>query len=222
MLQTVLTRQAFSELFRKRAAERGEEVWDRAAVIGHRAFFDPLMWTTLLANDFVRLSPKPEEPDGWVMREVSSDEFRLYLRVGEAYTEGGSHHFRPPVRLEVKSPDEFIRLRVLQRSQWWEAAFVCPFCEQVCTGESKCQHQVVSHGQAVQRLYGTPFDALYREMSQGRFSCNLANARIPGLAVKIPRRFLPLDWFRSACAYAERPEVVQEAVEVLSKAKALA
>jgi hypothetical protein len=214
-MKCVLRNEELAARFRLIAQSEGEAVWNRQIVIGDRRFSCPFMNTTWLARHLERGSLVVLDPDAWVVESTNDHDWRLYLRVGERYGEGWVHHFVPPVEVAVNSPREFIVISLLPSREWWQAEFVCPFCGKLCWEGESCSHLMINN-MSLRELYRKPrLISLLNEMRDREFNCNMLNADIEGLRIKVPRNFVNAEWFRFAYWYIRTPELVDRVEQVL-------
>lgn len=210
-----LTREELANCARDYWQKHGEVVWEWNIVLGPRRFARDYLWTSLLAREFVRLRSVGGDPDAWIVNFESRDQWRLYIREGENYSETGEQYFVPPVRIGIKSSTEYLAIQVPPRQHWWQAPFVCPFCKVLCVEATACGHCLVMAGSVRDEFRESRFHSLYRKMWNQQFNCNLSNALIRGLKIKLSKRFLNGDWFRFAYWYVTDLEVLGEVEAVL-------
>ncbi|HSI86456.1 MAG TPA: hypothetical protein VK970_21895 [Candidatus Methylacidiphilales bacterium] len=218
MTRQLLNRWHLHNMLKADALEKGNRVWDISVITRERVFAGPFYSTDQLAR---KLSPDqgiaPGVPDGWIVDKISPDEWRLYLRVGENYTEQGRRFFDPELpkqpssksihgtRIAIKSEQEYVRLVALQRDMWWQAPFVCPYCETVWWDLSRnCSHLVCQNTRVLEGSHNIAFQALARSMRRREWSCSIQNSPIDGLTIKLPRRDFCQDWFRHAWWYVQK------------------
>jgi hypothetical protein len=218
-MKSTLSNLEIAAKFRAIAATEGEVVWSQQIVAGKRRFSLPFMSTSWLANHLERGSLLAHDPNAWVVESSDEHEWRLYIRVGEEYGEGWVHHFVSPVEVAVKSPQEYLLVSKLARSHWWQAEFVCPFCDHLCWADSYCQHLAVSRHSVKEPYRTTNLVSLLTEMREREFNCNMLNADIEGLKIKVPRTFVNGEWFRFAWWYIRTPELLDRIEQVLLDGK---
>jgi hypothetical protein len=207
-VQQVLSRGELARRVRELVRADGEVVWDPVVVTGARRHAMPLTWSSRLARRLLHEPLAPGEPDSWVGELLGPSDWRLYLRRGEHYSEGGTRHLTPPVEVAVKSPDEYLALGALPRGQWWQAPFTCPYCDRLCVGREGCAHLVVRHHAVTGPWRGPALAALVGGLWRRQFNVNLANADLEGLKIKLPRVHYNTEWFRFAYWYVTGPEVL--------------
>ena len=201
------------------AETEGEAIWNRQLVVGNKRFSYPLVNTTRLARHFEKRPLDTMDPSAWVVDALDGRELRLYLRVGEEYGEGWVHHFIPPIKVAINSPQEFMLISPLARNNWWQAEFVCPFCDTLCWKQGSCSHLLISH-HWVNEPYRIPaLVSLLKEMRDREFNCNMLNANLQGLIIKVPRNFVTGEWFRFAYWYIRTPELIDSIVQVFLEGK---
>ena len=72
----------------------------------------------------------------------------------------------------------------------------------------------------VQKPYPTTaLVSLIDEMREREFNCNVLNANIEGLKIKVPRFFVNAEWFRFAYWYVYSPDVVDQVQQLLTEGK---
>jgi hypothetical protein len=206
-------------IFKAVARGEGEVVWNRQIIVGNRRFSLPFMGTTRLANEFEQNSLIANDPNAWVVQSSNEDEWRLYLRVGERYGEGWAHYFVPPVEVAINSPHDFMLISQLPQDQWWQAEFVCPFCNHFCSANAHCPHLLIVHHSIKEPYRGTTLASLLAEMRDRAFNCNMLNAGVEGLRIKVPRMFVDAEWFRFAYWYIRSPVVVAQVEQTLLEGK---
>ena len=197
----------------------GQSVWTENIVVGAMRLARPHIWTSYLANEFHRRRLDPKEPESWVVR-FTPQKVCLFLREGEYYNEAGNHHFKPPVKVGIKSMEEYVELCVTPQDMWWQAQFVCPYCGVLCIELAKCCHSLVCSGYVQPAFHDTEFYSLFKEMWNRRYHCNLPNARITGMVVKESIDLWCREWFRTVYIYIEHRGVLQDIEQILSSAKA--
>lgn len=218
-MKSTQTNAELAAAFRELAKSEGEIVWNRQIVRGTKRYSLPFMSTTTLANHLEQGSLLELDPNAWVVESFNQHEWRLYLRVGERYGEGWIQQFVPPVEVGVKSPEEFVLISQLPRDYWWQAEFVCPFCDTLCRGEARCPHLMVSHHSVQEPYRTTTLVSLMAEMREREFNCNMLNADIAGLKIKVPRFFVNGEWFRFAYWYVRSVNVVDQVQQLLTEGK---
>ena len=216
MNREVLNREQIRHILLDEARDIGERVWDiniysQDVNIPSRryVFSKPLLSTTQLARDFTRSTPASSEPDSWVVARPSPSEWRLYLRVGETYSESGSQTFTSPVKVAVRSDTDFLRLLALPKEEWWQAPFSCPFCEALYTGDNPCQHLLIGGHLVLPAFRDQLIAHLFRAMWSREFNCSIHNARIDGLVIKLPRVNYSTEWFRFAHWYIRDSSIIK-------------
>jgi hypothetical protein len=172
------------------------------------------MWSTWLAREYRKSPLNPLDPGQWVA-EVGESQWRLYLRIGEEYSEGGLQQLVPPIKVAIKSQDEYVQITELPLSQWWQAEFVCPFCGRLNLGEKGCEHTLVAQHWVLEPYRNRNLVPLLRQMWDRRFICNLANLNLNGLRIKVPRCSVGCEWFRFAYWYIRDPEVIPPIEQLL-------
>lgn len=202
MHEEVLTKEKIALILNADLAANGESVWDvnvyaRDPNIASRdyVFSKPLSHTSQLARDFMKPTTSENEPNSWVASQISDQEWRLYLRIGESYSEVGSHVLTPPIKVAINSKDEFTRLFKLPKNQWWEAPFSCPYCGTLCVERKRCAHLLTTSNYVHAPFRDSPFENLFYRMWERRFNCGIINANIEGLKIKLPRVFHRTEWF---------------------------
>lgn len=214
-MQAILSNKQLADRFRTLARNEGEAVWNRQIVDGKRRLSLPFMGTTWLANNLEKGSMHPLDPNAWVVESSGEHEWRLYLRVGEAYGEGWGHQLMPPVDVAINSRSQFTVISQIPRDHWWQAEFVCPFCDRLCWEKDACPHLMTIH-HSIKEPYRKPgLVKLMAEMREREFNCNILNADIDGLKIKVPRNFTNAEWFRFAYWYIRSPEMVERIEQVL-------
>jgi hypothetical protein len=200
----IMTSGEIAGRFRALAATHGESVWEWQVVLPKRRFSLPHSFTSSMAyqfEDWPLTQQEEDDPDGWIADWPATGHCRLFLRAGEGYDEAGQRYRQPPLRLELKSPDEFLYIRPLARDQWWQAPFVCPFCEAIITCSDMCDH-ALAQGTALSPKYRNhSIASLIKDMRDNKFNCNLGNGQFDGVKIKMPRNLQGGEWFRSAYWY---------------------
>jgi hypothetical protein len=179
-MKSILTNAEIAAEFKAISKSEGETVWNRQIVRGKKRFSLPFMSTTWLVNHLKQGSLVELDPNAWVVESASQHEWRLYLRVGERYGEGWVHQFVPPVEVAINSPQEFIVISQLPMDHWWQAEFVCPFCDCLCWAEGNCPHLFVALHGIKEPYRKTTMISLLAEMGEREFNCNMLNAHIEG------------------------------------------
>jgi hypothetical protein len=227
MKRMVMNREEIAKSALEDASAKGERVWDWSvharedfAERSKRVFSEPLVWTSQIGRKMRFLAKNPSEPDGWVVGRPNPDEWRLYLRIGEKYSETGIQYFEARVQVAARADDEFIRLSVLPKELWWQAPFSCPFCQHLCVEQKHCKHLMIALQNVQPPYLQSSLYKVFWEMWERQFNCSIHNAGIDGLVVKFPRTFSSLEWFRSAYWYVRDPSVadaVEEALRTFAK-----
>lgn len=201
------------------ALREGEVVWDRYVKIKDTVFFLPLMFTSQMAKKLGRGSLLHGDPNSWVVDSLPQDEFRLYVREGECYNEVGAHYFSSQVTVSIKSIDEYVCIKPLHRSLWWNAEFVCPYCDTICRSMSHCKHLFSIGTVLTDIFYSDDINIMMSLLGNRFFMVNLVNADIPGLKVKLPRIHFDSEWFRFAYIYAKSQDAVDIACKLMKLSK---
>lgn len=200
-MRLILTNAEISDRFRALASRKGEAIWDRQIVLEGKSYSRPLMWTTWLSNEYRKGPLHSLDPQQWIADVEDESEWRFYSREGEEYSEGGIQRFIPPIRVAIRSPHEYVRILQLPKDQWWQAEFVCPFCNHLNVAQEKCDHLLIAHHWVMEPFRNRRIVVQFQDMWDRRFNCNLANSDLDGVRIKIPRCSCECEWFRFAYWY---------------------
>jgi hypothetical protein len=187
----------------------GESVWSTTINANGKRYSLPSTLTSWLVSSYKRGVIDSLEPDSWITERLDSGSLRLYTRTGEHYSSKRERFFSPPVKVEIKSCSEYVEIRNMPKSQWWQAPFCCPFCETICKYGNECSHLLVMEHWLVDRYLSRNLESLFKQLLNTEFNINLANLHIPGLKIKLPIDFgADPQWYSFAYWYVEFPTIV--------------
>ena len=216
-----MSTEELSMWFDDHALRNGETIWNRYIVQGTWRLSLPLIYTSWLAREITasdRLGAFAGSVD--VRRRVSiseTDDVKIAFNEDESF--GWDRRCTSETQRHASRSfwdDNFLRIHPLENSLNDMAPFVCPFCKYVNAGTDNCQHLVVSGTSVSLRFFDLRIDALFTEMKECRFNCNIMNLDIPGLRIKMPSDFIgSAEWFRFGYWYAAHPRVIDHVCDIL-------
>jgi hypothetical protein len=210
------TREVIVRWLNQHLQTEGEAVWDIYIQLNARRYTLPYMWTTWMINSFEQGALHPQDPGEWIGFFQNNRSVILYNRPGELFLDDRSQVFQPPVTVAVKDLQEFKCLETLPRHRWWEAPFVCPYCNTLCLPQHPCGHLAVFDNWVLEAYQSTSLDQLLRPLFFRESNRNYSNYDHPCFRIKIQRDYYGnLEWFRSACWYVKSPSDVDALEKVL-------
>jgi hypothetical protein len=214
-MQNRVTQQFLIDWFTQHLYHNGEVVWDIYFKLTNKQYTLPYMWTTWVINSLLYGASHPLDPKEWIC-EYDSTKIILYNRVGELLRDDRSQVFQSPVSIAVNNFEEFKCYTLLPQHRWWEAPFVCPYCNSLSIPAQPCRHLVVFDNWVPP---GYQSSILTRQLQSLFFRLNnrnYANYRHPSFCIKIQRDYYGnLEWFRSACWYVKSPSDIAILEKVL-------